>query len=99
MEKYSSLFLSANENWGGFFLLRPGTILPGVYWGTLTLFMLHWGGMDAAKSFIDDIKAFRPDLQPTIDVTEYPTFYEYEKTVEDPTGYRTILANRYESFP
>ena len=95
MPKYSEMFRSMGENWGGFFLVRPETLDPDLYTGTLTLVLLHWGGYSQAKPIIDSIKSFRTDLNPIITVTNYSTFYDYAKDVEDPTGFRIIIANRF----
>ena len=100
-DKWRELVLSNfTDNWGGYLLTNAyngPTEYPGNPYvkGTATFALLHYGGMSEASPLITEFeRALRSPYSLYWEVKTFDTFWDYEKNVNDPTGFRVYVINR-----
>ena len=90
---------SLTENIGGYVIINNGrhTVneTAGHYInGTITFFLLHYGRWEDAVKTLTPFLLSKREWLVYAKATNYSTFYEYEKSVSDPTGFDVYVINR-----
>ncbi|KAK3088639.1 hypothetical protein FSP39_021698 [Pinctada imbricata] len=89
-----NLIQNLPREWGGYLLVTPSVNKYSGTFGTLGLFLNHYGPYDSqSRSYMDTLKNYHPDIQMYCDYTNFSTFLEYENNANDVEWYATSLFN------
>ena len=100
---FSDLLLNnLTANWGGYVVFSPHDALEDPdnpqsnrILGLLTFTLLHVGSCEKARPQVDALMAMHPQYRGHASTVNYTTFWDYEKTVNDPTGFRVYVVSRF----
>ena len=93
LNHYNTVVGKLPKQWGGKLYLQTPPI--GLDRAGVTLSMLHYGAWEAPTlNTIKQLTDFKPDNQYFCRFINYTTFYEYEKTVNEASGFRVLIYNR-----
>lgn len=104
IEKWNSILQNnLTKNWGGYVIISGAGYsetkvpLPGLktkFQGHLLFSLLHVGGCEEAEPALDLLYDIYPIYSFVRTSTNYSSFWEYEKNVNDPVGFNTYIINR-----
>lgn len=92
LKRWNELLLNDLSNrWSGYLVFSSKPELG--FTGSIVFSLLRWGGSNANE--IELLKNMYPEHRLYIDVNVVTKFYDYQQHVNDPTGLRTYLTNRF----
>lgn len=93
LQKFTSMLQNLPSEWGGY-LIGAGTPNEDFSWGSISLFMNHYGPYNAStRSYMDELKNFHPEWQFYCQYKSKNSFLDYEVTTKDPTYFNSYLFN------
>ncbi|KAK3088377.1 hypothetical protein FSP39_018432 [Pinctada imbricata] len=82
------------KEWGGYMGVAYNHDTTADTYGTISLFLNHYGTWDSpSRSYVDQFANYKPELQTYCQMKNVSTFIDYEVTARDPPIYSTALLN------